>query len=214
MAASIHEGASVPEVTPHVLDVLLKNLYTDSLPESLPEDKAAYEELCEYLSSRHLAPPQTCDEPKKAEKFNGVYMVREGNPNPWIEVCPGGVNFFDLFYENHVNPEIKTIRIESNPEECCLTMNERTVFHARFDGTFSVCDTENVLPFKKTCCNAYFEGEKLCFDLRWLNGWFHYKMTMELQDNGTRLKITVRKNTLNEQTPYRFAEGSADCLIR
>ena len=214
LVASLHEGASVPEIAPRVLDILLENLFSDELPESLPEDTKAQLELLEYLASRSVRKSPVCCDSKTSRKFSGVYIVREGDPNPWIEVCPGGVNFFSLFYDRYVNPAVEKIEIIAGDDECRIVLNDRSVFRGRFDGEFRVCDTKNVLPLQKTCCNAYMEGDKLCMDLRWLNGWFGMKMEFTLSEDGNRLDIAVYKDTLNEMNPVNVRRGWAQRMIR
>ncbi len=205
---AVHEGGIHPSGVAEVLTIL-QNLLYDMRNENLPEAPADEKALREYEQNRRLPDPEFGEVPAVAEKFNGVFMMTEGNANFWIEVFPGQADFYHLFYDPSVQWDMKNIEMRLKDKALEITVNNRSVFRVRLDGKYEVCDTLNVLPgLIKTAANGRFIDENtLHFTLRWLNSWMRWDVTLTLKGND--LDIVVLKDNLHENKGPLTRTGKA-----
>lgn len=113
-------------------------------------------------------------------------------------------DFYHLFYDPDIRPEILVFEIAVNKEEVVLTLNHGTVLRARLDGHWQSGDAKTVMPpLCKYAVTARFADENtLQVSLRWLNSWYCPEITFELSgDSG--LAIRCEKDLLhNGRTPF------------
>jgi hypothetical protein len=198
LAVAIHEGGVHPYGVQKVLD-LTEAMMTRAQPDALPEDTDAFNELKTYLENRALKPSLSKPIPKTAKGFEGTYSVTEGVFNPWIEVAPVDVDFYHLFYDPYIRPEISVFDIALTADEAVLTLNRQTVLRARLDGIWKRGDAQTVMPpLGAYAATARFEDAgTLGISLRWLNGWccpeLKFKMTGE-----SDLSILCKKDMLHQ----------------
>ena len=72
--------------------------------------------------------------PAEASGFTGSYAITEGVFNPWLEVAPVDEDFYHLFYDPSIRPEIVVFDLAVEAERVTLTLNQNTVLHAWLDG--------------------------------------------------------------------------------
>jgi hypothetical protein len=209
MAVAIHEGGIHPYGVQKVLN-LTEALMEKAQDQALPEDPEAFAELTAYLANRALKPAGVMPVPDTATRFSGAYTVTEGVFNPWIEVAPVDTDFYHLFYDPDIRPEIKVFEIDITWDKVVLTLNRSTVIHARLDGRWEQGDTKTVMPpLKKYAATARFEdGDTLKVSLRWLNGWCCPEMTFRLHGE-SGLSILCEKDMLHKGRAPFTHEASA-----
>ena len=197
-AVAIHEGGWHPNGVQKVLD-LTEALMASAQDEPLPENPEAYAQLKAYLDSRRVETVPVLPVPEQAKRFAGTYAVTDGVLIPWIEVAPVDADFYHLFYEPSIRPEIIVFDLAVMQDEVILTFNQSTRIHARLDGQWLRQETATVLPpLKHYAATARFTDENtLCVSLRWLNGWTRPEFTFRLHGEAD-LDITVEKNMLHE----------------
>lgn len=197
-AVAIHEGGWHPGGVQRVLD-LTEALMASAQDEPYPEDPAAYAQLLDYLKNRAAAPAPALPVPEGAQRFAGSYAVTEGVFNPWIEVAPVDEDFYHLFYEPSIRPEIIVFDVAVNADDVCLTLNRSAVLRARLDGQWQRSETATVIPpLKYYAATARFEdASTLRVSIRWLNGWCRPELTFRLRGESD-LEIVCEKNMLHE----------------
>jgi len=197
-AVAIHEGGTHPNGVQKVLD-LTEALMASALDTPLPADPAAYAELTAYLGARAVAPSPVKPVPREAERFNGVYAVQQGIFNPWLEVAPVDEDFYHLFYEPSIRPEVIVFEIAVSQEAVVLTLNRSAVLRAGLDGKWRRGETATVLPpLGHYAATAYFmDASTLHISLRWLNSWCRPEITLRLQGESD-LSILCSKDMLHE----------------
>lgn len=197
MAIAIHEGGIHPYGVQKVLN-LTEALMAGACNKPLPEDPDAFAQLDEYLKNRAVAPAMVHPVPADALKFNGCYAVTQGVFNPWLEVAPVDEDFYHLFYDPDIRPEIIVFDLAVNKEEVVLTLNRSTVLHSRLDGRWECGDTKTVMPpLGKYAATARFEdSDTLHISLRWLNGWCCPEMTFQ-STGECDLAINCQKDMLH-----------------
>ena len=196
--AAIHEAGRDPGGVQLVLS-LTEALMETAQDTPYPEDPEAYAELRSYLENRAAAPAASLPVPAGAARFTGAYAVTEGVFNPWIEVAPVAEDFYHLFYEPSVRPEIIVFDLEVTEEDVRLTLNRSAVILARLDGRWERSETATVMPpLKAYAAAARFEdADTLKISIRWLNGWCMPEITFRLRGESD-LEITVEKDMLHE----------------
>jgi CubicO group peptidase (beta-lactamase class C family) len=203
MAVAIHEGGLHPHGVQKVLN-LTEALMEMARDKALPEDPQALLELEAYLNSRSVKPAPVKPVPDTAVKFTGAYAVTDGVFNPWIEVAPVDADFYHLFYDPDIRPEITVFDIALLGGEVVLSLNRSTVIHARLDGRWERGDTKTVMPpLGKYAATARFEdADTLAVSLRWLNGWCCPEMTFRISGESS-LAICCQKDMLHQgRTPF------------
>ena len=144
-AVAIHEGGWHPGGVQRVLD-LTEALMASAQDTPYPENPAAYAKLKAYLDSRAVLPAPAQPVPHGAKRFAGSYAVTQGVFNPWIEVAPVDSDFYHLFYEPSIRPDIAVFDIALSEDEVVLTLNRFAVIRARLNGNWQRAQTETVLP--------------------------------------------------------------------
>lgn len=198
MAIAIHEGGLDPNGVQRVLD-LTEALMASAKVEPLPEDPTAYAELKAYLDGRALPASPALPVPENARRFTGSYAVTDGVFNPWIEVAPVDADFYHLFYEPSIRPEILVFDIDVADEQVVLTLNRSSVVRAWLDGKWRRGETATVMPpLKHYAATARFEdADTLRITLRWLNSWCVSELTLRLTGE-CDLNILTQKDMLHE----------------
>jgi hypothetical protein len=181
-----------------VLD-LTEALMASAQEEPLPENPAAYAELKAYLDSRAVPASPVLPVPKDARRFAGSYTVTDGVFNPWIEVAPVDTDFYHLFYEPSIRPEIIVFDVDISKEQVVLTLNHFSVVSAWLDGKWRRSETATVMPpLKHYAATARFEdADTLRISLRWLNSWCVAELTLRLTGD-CDMDILVQKDMLHE----------------
>ena len=198
MVVAIHEGGWHPHGVQQVLD-LTEALIASAQNEPLPESPAAHAALKAYMQTRAVARAKVLPVPKTAQRFAGTYAVDDGIFNPWIEVAPVDADFYHLFYEPSIRPEVLVFDVEITPEQVVLTLNRSTVLRARLDGVWTRGETATPLPpLRHYAATARFDDTNvLRVSLRWLNGWCRPELTFRLTGESD-LSITIEKDMLHE----------------
>ena len=197
---SLHEGGIHPHGVQKTLDIL-EDLLRDMTDTALPPDPEALAQLRTYESSRALPAPETRPVPAGAAAWNGTYAVREGKANFWMEVFPGNVEFYHMFYDPSVARDIQYLDLRVTDRALRVTVNRKSVFEVALDGTLQAVRTEQVIPdLPMTCCHGYFEdADTVHFTIHWLNSWLAYDVT--LRREGLDLTVCVSKAMRHEGKP-------------
>lgn len=197
---SLHEGGMHPHGVQKTLDIL-QSLLRDMRGGRLPENAQSLSALRAYESGRSLPAPETRPIPEKASALDGVYAVREGHANFWMEAFPGNVEFYHLFYDASIARDIQFLRLKLEEGRLLVTVNQKSVFVVTLDGTLRADRTYQVMPdLPMTCCHGFFEDESTVrFTVRWLNSWMAYDVTLRLE--GLDLTVTVSKSMRHEGKP-------------
>ncbi|HPF86527.1 MAG TPA: serine hydrolase domain-containing protein [Candidatus Limiplasma sp.] len=198
MVVAIHEGGVHPHGVQKVLD-LTEALMAGAQDTPLPEDPTAYAALTAYLQARAAAPAEALPVPDGAQRFAGTYAVTEGVFNPWIEVAPVDADFYHLFYEPSVRPEVLVFDVDITPEQVVLTLNRSTVLRARLDGKWQRQEAATPIPPLKYYAAAarFTDADTLHISLRWLNGWCRPELTFRLHGESD-VAIATEKDMLHE----------------
>lgn len=198
IAIAIHEGGIHPYGVQKVLD-LTEALIASASDAPLQENPQAFTALTAYLSQRVIPSAKVKPIPENASKFCGSYAITGGVFNPWIEVAPVDTDFYHLFYEPSVRPEIIVMDIALTPCDVILTLNHDTVLHARLDGQWERGSAKTVLPsLGAYVATARFEDDHtLRVSLRWLNSWCCPELTFRLTEDSD-LDIHIEKDMLHQ----------------
>ncbi len=195
---AIHEGGWHPLGVQKVLDVT-ESMMARAQAAPLPENPAAHAELKAYLDARAVAQAEVLPVPESAKRFAGSYAVTEGVFNPWLEVAPVDEDFYHLFYDHSIRPEIAVFDIAVTQEQLVLTLNRNTVLTAWLDGQWRRSETRTVMPpLKHYAATARFtDAQTLKVSLRWLNGWCRPEFTFTLNGDSD-MDILCEKDMLHE----------------
>ena len=198
MAIAIHEGGIHPYGVQKVLD-LTEALMASASDQPLPENPEALSALQDYLANRAVLPAKVLPIPDGASQFCGSYLITEGSFNPWIEVAPVGTDFYHLFYEPWIRPEVITMEIALTSHDVVLKLNQNTVLHARLDGQWERNSAQTVMPplgaYAATAC--FEDANTLNIALRWLNSWCCPEISFTLV-NDSDLAIRIQKDMLHQ----------------
>ncbi len=197
-AIAIHEGGVHPGGVQTVLD-LTEALMASAKDTPYPENPEALARLQAYLQARAVAPAKVLPVPAEAQRFTGSYAVTDGVLNPWIEVAPVDDDFYHLFYEPSVRPEIVVFDIAVKQDEVVFTFNHATQIRALLDGQWQREETATVIPpLKHYAATARFSDDRtLHLSIRWLNAWTRPEITFRLRGE-CDLEITIEKDMLHE----------------
>ena len=205
---ALHEGGIHPGGVQRTLDIL-QALLTDMTCGELPQDEESLRALRAYERARSLPVPEVRPIPEGASAWDGSYAVREGHANFWMEVFPGNVEFYHLFYDPSVEREIRYIDLRVKENRLWITVNRKSVFEVTLDGSLVASRTDQVIPdLPMTCCHGAFEDEHTVrFTVHWLNSWLAYDVTLRLQ--GLDLEISVSKAMRHEGKPPVIQQARA-----
>lgn len=206
---AFHQAGRDPEGCATVTGLVQRFLTNMGDGTPIAEDPEGYAALQAYLNSRALPDNEIAPIPANAKKWEGVYGLKEGHPYFWLEVCPGGDDFYHNFYDPAIKRETETIAFAFEGEYLLMTVNSRSVFKLRLDGKLETAITLGVMPgMDKSCGTACFEDENtLVVRLRYLNGWS--TSTTRFQLSGADLTIDVDKDMLHEGKPHVKQYGVA-----
>jgi len=209
IVVAINQGGIEPTGPNRTLVTAYDHLIRKMEEKSFPEDEAADGALKAYIGT--LTVPD--DEPNSfmpaEDHFTGSYRVTSGNATPWIGVCPGGVNFFESFYDLSKKKEMTDFTLNVDKEKVTFVADGYALFTAWFDGVKRVILTDNVLPkVNRTATTAKFLDENtLVLTIHWIHSWFVTRMTFV--KDGEIFRITSERTILNENRPWAASTAEA-----
>jgi len=209
LVVAINQGGIEPYGPNRTLEITLDELMAKVGDDPLPEDPEADREL--QASFDALTVPN--DEPNayvpSIDFFTGSYRVTSGDATPWIGVCPGGVNFFESFYDLSKKKEMTDFTLNVDREKVIFVADGYALFTAWFDGVKRVILTDNVLPkVNRTAATAKFvDDNTLVLTIHWIHSWFVTRMTFVKE--GELFHVTSERTILNETRPWAKSTAEA-----
>lgn len=206
LVISINEAASEPHDVNAVYEIFDEYLLGEDLPDCLPEDPKAYEELKAYLASCSIPQPGASVSHGFKKDWEGVYTVTEGKFHLQPELRPNFIlNVNDDFYTRH-EPYVNTLEIRESEDGFLLITDGEPPIPVRLDGKWVPYPVQSEMPaYKYSCAAARFEADELIIDQ-----WFYqtcFKTRMWLKREGDRVHVKIRKERLHDGGPYFYIDA-------
>jgi CubicO group peptidase (beta-lactamase class C family) len=206
IAVATNEAAVVPEGEMCVLRTVIDTLFTPDLPETLPGDPEGYAELRAYLNSRSMGQWESRPVPAELSVWDGIYRVEKGFFHIEPELHALGDNNLNADFYYHENMRVQSVSIRAltdNTLELCL---DQSRIVARLDGELQPVPTRGEMPpYQTTVSTAFFEGDTLTVDTRYIQTAFSSRLVF-VRD-GNRLTLNVRKERRVMQDLYFTYDG-------
>lgn len=201
IAVSITQAGSEPHDTDATLSIINQSLLLDSLPDVLPEDEAAYAELCAYMQTRRVGTCASRPERAFAKDWEGRYNVVEGKFHLHPELRPfGNINVNADFY-TIPDPDVRTIDIRRVEEGFELVFNDDLTILARLDGQWIPHFAQSAMPaYNQSCACAQVDFDELIIHHWFCQTCFKTRMVLKREDGVVRAQI--RKERLHDDWPY------------